>query len=1026
MINGYLPLLLIFVCRINMSASQDLCFHHLSTADGLANNQVWAMAQDSSGFIWFATNNGLQRYDGKNFITYRHDPADPSSIASNLVGGVLIDSNDNVWVTTSPVSILRLDRYRKKFTTIESGADSIISILLSPKGEVWATGSRGLYRYDYRLQKFICEGVLPSSEKFDIAISIFDRQLPIVWLGMSTGMYAYDLTTKVLFPCNKKNDRYYIPIGGHVDCIYSTRSGSLWISTYSMGLFCFDPQTRNFKSFDQKKIMEQIGLKNGVNIFFHDFHEDMLGNFRIATEHGGLLTYDGKKSKFTSNRYSPSNPMSLQYNTSINTIREDHEGNIWLTSDQGVSCFNPAQTMFTNHTHDALNPHSFPKTAPLKFLKSTQGEYWIATSDGGVVKCDSLFNILKVYKSGRNLIDQQSPYAEYDQFLSLLEDSHGRIWIGGRASHLSIYDPATERFSNSQPEIFKHFSPIVMKKDDQGNILIGMRRGSFCIWSERLQNFFSYDSLFQSAGIVPHLSDDMLIENANSIWITSESKGLVHFIPEKKSIKYFIPYDQMQGDVNADSAVLCVSRFDNNNLSVGTANNGVYLFNLQSEKFSRLVPVNGLFDAFIVGVSEPLRNKLWFESYSGLCQFDLYSREIIHYTEADGIADNSYNSPFYQDGNRLLIGNSFGFLCIDPTRVLQTPPRRFVKITRFRVQNQQINIDSLMEHRLPVEIANSKNYFSIDFACPSYFQAHSFSYSYRLRGADQDWRFPSPNNEVTYSGLKSGHYVFEVRAISSSIEDAPVTQIAIEILLPFYLNWWFLLIYFIIIGAIVFSYAMIRKRNRTSMQNIRKRISADLHDDIGSTLNSISVYSEIAYQQMNINTGNAKNILEKMGDASREMIDIMNDIVWTVNPKNDNFENILKRMRYFAGELLSGQNILLQFDTDERVKKIKLTMEQRKNFYLIYKEAINNIYKYSICKNVNVSVALENSHLIMIITDNGKGFETSMEPETIIIKQSGGNGLKNMKVRAEEIKAKLTITSWVGKGTRIHFSMALK
>ncbi len=153
-----------------------------------------------------------------------------------------------------------------------------------------------------------------------------------------------------------------------------------------------------------------------------------------------------------------------------------------------------------------------------------------------------------------------------------------------------------------------------------------------------------------------------------------------------------------------------------------------------------------------------------------------------------------------------------------------------------------------------------------------------------------------------------------------------------------------------------------------------------------------------------------------MGSASRSMIDRMNDIVWAINPKNDEFENILQRMQYFAAELLAAKNILLHFDVDKDMQKIKLPMEKRKNFYLIYKEAINNAYKYAEGKNVNVSIAEKDNSLIMIITDNGNGFD--MDSKSV-----NGNGLGNMKTRAEEIHAKLDITSWPGKGTRVYLQM---
>jgi len=216
----------------------------------------------------------------------------------------------------------------------------------------------------------------------------------------------------------------------------------------------------------------------------------------------------------------------------------------------------------------------------------------------------------------------------------------------------------------------------------------------------------------------------------------------------------------------------------------------------------------------------------------------------------------------------------------------------------------------------------------------------------------------------------------------------------------------------------VFAFYKYRQRSRGAISDMRQRIATDLHDDIGSTLNSISVFSEIAGRQLATNPGNTKSLLEKMGDASRNMIDPMNDIVWAVNPKNDYFENILQRMQYFAGELLSGKNILLHFDIDADVRNIKLPMAKRKDLYLIFKEAVNNAYKYANSKTVSVNISLYARNIVMLIADDGEGFD--IENDNL-----AGNGLKNMQIRAKEINAQLNITSSSTNGTQVELRMPL-
>ena len=210
-----------------------------------------------------------------------------------------------------------------------------------------------------------------------------------------------------------------------------------------------------------------------------------------------------------------------------------------------------------------------------------------------------------------------------------------------------------------------------------------------------------------------------------------------------------------------------------------------------------------------------------------------------------------------------------------------------------------------------------------------------------------------------------------------------------------------------------FAYNSYRTRQQLKVQKLRNKIASDLHDDVGSTLSSISMFSQMAQQQ----SKETIPLLESIGDYSRKMLDAMADIVWTINPENDQFEQIILRMRNFAYDLLGTKNIEFEFDADEDVTNMKLSMDVRKNIYLIFKEATNNMAKYSGADQASFSIKNEKNNLIMLIHDNGKGFNT--------LQATNGNGLKNMRKRAEEMGADLRIESGLGKGTTIELSIAV-
>ena len=222
-------------------------------------------------------------------------------------------------------------------------------------------------------------------------------------------------------------------------------------------------------------------------------------------------------------------------------------------------------------------------------------------------------------------------------------------------------------------------------------------------------------------------------------------------------------------------------------------------------------------------------------------------------------------------------------------------------------------------------------------------------------------------------------------------------------------------------GAILFYIDRMQRNRKKQLEEVRARISRDLHDDMGSTLQSISVMSEIARMKSTSDSHQASiPFLEKIGSASREMVDKMNDIVWAVNPQNDDFENIILHMRAYGGELLAGKDITLHFKADSGLNNITLSMEKRKSFFLVYKEALNNAFKYSGAQNVNVDISRTNHTLTLLVEDDGSGF--NMNEERL---KTGGNGLKNMNTRAAEMNGNISITSATGQGTKVSLTVSL-
>ncbi|MBC8033023.1 MAG: histidine kinase, partial [Chitinophagaceae bacterium] len=292
--------------------------------------------------------------------------------------------------------------------------------------------------------------------------------------------------------------------------------------------------------------------------------------------------------------------------------------------------------------------------------------------------------------------------------------------------------------------------------------------------------------------------------------------------------------------------------------------------------------------------------------------------------------------------------------------------------------------------------------------------------AYKLEGYDQDWIDAEGRNDAIYSNVTNGKYVFKVKATNKKGDwGEEETAIAIHIVPPFWKTWWFYLLNILFVLAVAYGFYRYRINDLLKRQAIRNKIAQDLHDNVGSTLSSIAVYSQVAkiYNQQH-KQEDLKNVLEKIGSASGEMIGEMSDTVWAINPANDHMGTIVQKMESFARPLLAAKEIKFLFTYDPTIVALNLEMTKRKNFYLIFKEAVNNALKYSECKMITVSIYYQHHKMTLRIEDDGKGIQT-ISKESYVTTPFLGNGLINMKRRAEEMNGSCHIKTTPGGGTTI-------
>jgi nitrate/nitrite-specific signal transduction histidine kinase len=340
-----------------------------------------------------------------------------------------------------------------------------------------------------------------------------------------------------------------------------------------------------------------------------------------------------------------------------------------------------------------------------------------------------------------------------------------------------------------------------------------------------------------------------------------------------------------------------------------------------------------------------------------------------------------------------------------------------VRLVDFRLLDKDSTI-YISDNKRLLPFSYNQNDIRFDFQLLNYDDPLNIKYAFMLDGLDNHWNFIGKSHSASYTHIPKGNYTLLVKAANSDgVWTQPFQLAHFSISPPFWQTWWFYTLCILSLAAILYGLYRIRINKILAVQRIRNLISRDLHDDVGSTLTGIIMMSEIGENSAQAKTGEAESWLRRIGNNSREMMDNMRDIVWSVNPSKDVMAEVVARMKQYAAQLLEPIDTAYSFDIDQRVFTLHLDFIYKRNVYLIFKEALANASKYANCTEVRIQLSVKENNLKMMVRDNGKGFNVS---EVAL-----GNGLRNMHQRALQIKGKLVIESSAEKGTGVALTVPL-
>ncbi len=569
------------------------------------------------------------------------------------------------------------------------------------------------------------------------------------------------------------------------------------------------------------------------------------------------------------------------------------------------------------------------------------------------------------------------------------------IFLGTNDNGVAIYKNNKFTYINKSNGLTSR-SVWSIIKDNDNNIYFSTFDGGICVYN--------------NGEIVDTLNTKDGLPNNNILTSYKTTDGTLYFSVDEAGVfeyknKKFTPLCKEL----SRCIIWAIKEDKDENLLLGSNNIGLLIY--QNGVIDTLDESKGLTNNSVVGIALDNSGKIYASTDKGLNIIEKkQSKYSIHQIlKKNGLPSNecNQNAIFKDSKDNIWIGTIGGALKYSPSadKKDMTPPK--LVLSKVKLFNKEINFYNNKKFNY------DQNFLDFEFAGINFASPHKTKYAFILEGVNKDWIF-TKRNYIQYANLDDGEYNLSVKAANEwNIWSKPI-KLNFTITPAFWKTWWFITILVLLISGVIIYIIINRMNHLLAIERLRTKISADLHDDIGSGLSEISFLNEIINYKIDATEQKKISVeLNKIGEVSRKLIDSMSDIVWLINPKNESLFNLISRLGDSYQVVLASKNILLELNNIDALQKISLTMEVRQDLYLLIKEGINNSLKYSNCSKISLITTFNAKTISFTLSDNGKGFN----PEKI----KKGNGLNNMEMRAKKLGGTIIITSKIGIGTEIKF-----
>jgi ligand-binding sensor domain-containing protein/signal transduction histidine kinase len=896
------------------------------------------------------------------------------------VNSLLPGAGGELWVGTNGGGLSRWDagKIRRYLVNAEdplSQKNRVNVVCTLASGRILAGTDRGAFLFDGdRFELFRPETISASSA---VEILFRDRS-GAIWIGTSTGLFV--LGDSAGLPCR----RFDLPGSPHVNAIAGDTSGMIWFAT-DAGVRFLSPGDR---PADPPRFMQlPPPLRARALTRTRSLLIDRQGTLWVGTDEDGLFRYSGGLlTDYTTTNGLPANRVS--------SLMEDRESNIWVATNAGLCMLGTRRIV--NYTLTGKLAHSYVSA----IAQDLTGGFWFGTPYGLTCLRGEIFTNYSV---------TDGLYSSY--ILSLLVDSAGVAWIGtgqglNRASGGRIL---RDQWNPAGP----HRSTVVRSffLDRDGVVWVGWERGFSAFRGRHATDFILPDTLVNTLVVA------LCRGPGGSLWVGTQGEGLFRYsigsdASRRLTARLSDHFGRKEGLTDVNIRSLLADR--DGTLWVGTRYGGAERLFFSGDSVCRIAsygPSEGLSGDWVMQMLQDRHGNLWFATNRGVDRLPVTGpMQTVRLNATHGMAGDDAEALCEDRDGQIWIGATNGVTRFSPgeEQAVRVPPP--VYLQRFQVLGLD---DSVALGRGAADLGFDQHSVSFEYIGLSYTDETAVRYRYMLEGIDPDWSLPTGRRYVTYAHLPPGAYTFRVAACAGETGWSPhPASFSFRIAAPFWASPVFIAGAFVFALASVFGIHRARVRRLVAMERVRNRIAADLHDDIGSTLSSISVFSRLAEEELGEGAPGAASIIRRIGASSQGVMESLDDIVWMIRPGNDSLEVIVSRIREYATPIFEARGIRFTLSMPPGFGEMRMSLEDRRQLYLIIKEAVNNIVKHSSCSLASLVIAVQKKDLLVTIQDDGQGFDSNLHLR--------GNGITNMRERASAMGGHLTVESGTGGGTTIN------